>query len=261
MWCSLADMFYHFLFLRLPSCSGNNCSYCIMYVLNVFQKHQWLNSIASNNRMHSISIFSGVSYQIQDNLLYHPEMPQHSRCYVAQPSIFNIPYEVVHIRSTDNVMLHAFWMRQPGEKSKFVPTVLYFHGNAGNIGHRLQNAKGFIMRCGVNVLMVDYRGYGQSTGEPSEQGLHDDARATFNYLLTRNDLDHNQICLFGRSLGGAVAIDLAADTEYSRSIMCVIVENSFTSIQEMACHLLHPNFKYIPICCYKNKVEFIRRVY
>lgn len=104
--------------------------------------------------------------------------------------------------------------------------------------------------------MVEYRGYGLSTGKPSERGLYDDARAAFNYLLSREDLDHNQICIFGRSLGGAVAINLAADTEFSQRIMCVIVENTFTSIKDMACHLLNPYFKFVPLFFHKNKVRF-----
>lgn len=167
---------------------------------------------------------------------------------------------MVHIKSSDDVVLHAFWITQYGEKSKYSPTLVYFHGNAGNIGHRLQNAKGMHLVCGLNILMVDYRGYGLSTGIPSERGFYDDARATFNYLMSREDLDHNQIGIFGRSLGGAVAIDLAADTEFSQRIMCVILENTFTSIKDMACHLLHPRFKYIPQFCHRNKVNIFEHI-
>lgn len=199
-------------------------------------------------------LLSGVLYQVQDNLLYHPEIPQHSRVYVPMPSMYNLPFEVLHIRSSDNALLHAFWIRHAGEKGLFVPTIIYFHGNAGNMGHRLQNVTGLFHTCQSNILIVDYRGYGLSTGSSSESGLRSDARAVFDYLFTRHDLDHNQICLFGRSLGGAVAIDLAADTEYCQRIMCVILENTFTSIPDMACELIHPSFKYIPLFCYKNKV-------
>lgn len=188
--------------------------------------------------------------------MYHPETPPNSRVIVPQPSIYKIPFEVAHIRSTNNVILHAYWMRHPGEKGSTAPTFIYLHGNAGNIGHRLSNAKGLFLRCGCNILMVDYRGYGLSTGKPSERGFYDDVRSTFNYLLARTDLDHKQICIFGRSLGGAVAIDISADVEFSQRIMCTIVENTFTSIRDMACHLLHRSFRHIPLCLHKNKVFF-----
>lgn len=195
---------------------------------------------------------------MQDNLLYHPEIPQHSRIYVPMPSMYKMPFETVHIRSTDNVILHAFWIRHPGQTGMLVPTIIYFHGNAGNMGHRLQNVTGLYFTCRCNILLIDYRGYGLSTGAPTERGLRADARATFDYLLTRHDIDLNQICIFGRSLGGAVAIDLAADPEYNQRIMCVILENTFTGIPEMAAELIHPGLKYLPLFCYKNKVRDVK---
>lgn len=81
-----------------------------------------------------------------------------------------------------------------------------------------------------------------------------DGRAAVDYLYTRHDLDHQKIILFGRSLGGAVAIDVAADLEYSGKIMALMVENTFTSIPDMAVELVHPNVKYLPNVFYKNKV-------
>lgn len=103
--------------------------------------------------------------------------------------------------------------------------------------------------------MVEYRGYGLSTGVPTERGLVTDARAAIDYLYTRHDLDHSQLILFGRSLGGAVVIDAAADTVYGQKVMCAIVENTFSSIPEMAVELVHPSVKYIPNLMFKNKVR------
>lgn len=103
--------------------------------------------------------------------MYHPEIPPHSRVYVQLPSIYNLPFEQVHIRSSDNVILHAFWIRHVGEKGMFVPTIIYFHGNAGNMSHRLQNATGLFHTCQCNILLVEYRGYGLSTGAPTEYGF------------------------------------------------------------------------------------------
>ena len=81
------------------------------------------------------------------------------------------------------------------------PTVLYFHGNAGNIGHRLMNVKGFVQMLGCNVCLLEYRGYGHSDGTPSEDGFYLDAQAALDYLVGRPDVDQRKIIVFGRSLG------------------------------------------------------------
>lgn len=166
-----------------------------------------------------------------------------------------LPYESINIRSTDGVILHAFLIRHNGDKGRFVPTIVYFHGNAGNMGHRLQNAAGMFHTLQCNLLMVDYRGYGLSTGAPLERGLYNDARASIDYLFTRHDLDLNQIVLFGRSLGGAVAIDVGADPEYYQKLMCVVLENTFTSIPEMAVSIIHQSIRYFPQFMFKNLVS------
>lgn len=123
------------------------------------------------------------------------------------------------------------------------------------MGHRLQNAFGIYHTLQCNLLMVEYRGYGLSTGVPIERGLYNDARAAIDYLFTRHDLDLSQIVLFGRSLGGAVAIDVGSDPEYYQKLMCVVLENTFTSIPEMAVSLIHESIKYLPHCMFKNLVS------
>ncbi|KAJ6649552.1 Protein ABHD13 [Pseudolycoriella hygida] len=174
--------------------------------------------------------------------------------------IAGLPYESVNIRSTDGVILHAFLIRHNGDKGRFVPTIVYLHGNAGNMGHRLQNASGMFHTLQCNLLMIDYRGYGLSTGTPIEQGLYNDARAAIDYLHTRHDLDLSQIVLFGRSLGGAVAIDVASDPEYYQKLMCVMLENTFTSIPEMAVSLIHQSIKYFPLFMFKNLYISIQKI-
>lgn len=196
---------------------------------------------------------SGILYHAQDHLLYHPESPQHSRVFIPVPSMHGLPYESVNIRTNSSITIHAYWIRHAGDKGRRVPTFLYFHGNAGNIGHRLQNTSHIYNFLHCNVLMVEYRGYGLSTGAPNERGFYSDARAAMDWLLNRHDLDHQQIVLFGRSLGGAVAVDLAADAVYGQKIMGIILENTFTSIPEMAVHLIHPCVRRLPLCFYKNK--------
>jgi len=76
-------------------------------------------------------------YHSEDYLLYYPDLPDHSRMFVPQPSMYGLPYENVFIKSLDGTRLHLFLIKQPGDISKMVPTILFLHGNAGNMGHRL----------------------------------------------------------------------------------------------------------------------------
>ena len=97
---------------------------------------------------------------------------------------------------------------------------------------RLVNIRGLFVCTGCNILMVEYRGYGTSEGDPSEDGLKLDAQAALDYLQDRDDVDGRQIFAFGRSLGGAVAIWLAYKN--ARRLRGVMIENSFTSVHAMA---------------------------
>ncbi|XP_032679931.1 protein ABHD13 [Odontomachus brunneus] len=204
---------------------------------------------------------TGILYHREDQLLYHPELPAHSRVYVPAPSIFSLPYQSIYTRSGDGTMLHMFFISQPEDKMKKVPTILFFHGNAGNMGHRLQNIAGLYHNVQCNILMLEYRGYGLSQGSPSEEGFYMDARAGIDYLSTRTDINTNEIIVFGRSLGGAVAIDLATKEENSRRIWCLILENTFTSIPDMAALFVGSKFlQYLPLFIYKNKYLSILKV-
>lgn len=127
------------------------------------------------------------------------------------------------------------------------PTLIYFQGNAGNMGHRLSFFKIVFELVGFNVLAVSYRGYGNSTGAATERGLMTDAQAALAFLIrrsrdnssnnndnTQNPIDASKLFLFGRSLGGAVAIETAANPLTSPVVAGMIVENTFTSIGDMA---------------------------
>ncbi|KAL3284657.1 hypothetical protein HHI36_018811 [Cryptolaemus montrouzieri] len=196
----------------------------------------------------------GMLYHAQDNFLFYPEVPSHSRVYIPVPSMFGLPYESVYIKTSDGIIIHMYFIHQPRERRKNSPTILFFHGNAGNMGHRLQNCVGLYHNLHCNILLVEYRGYGLSEGSPTEEGLYTDARASLEYLFTRNDINHNEIIIFGRSLGGSVAIDLASRNEYFMKIWCLVVENTFTSIPNMAKVIFGWRlFQLLPQLCYKNK--------
>nr|CAG4649523.1 EOG090X09ZU [Scapholeberis mucronata]SVE93756.1 EOG090X09ZU [Scapholeberis mucronata] len=195
---------------------------------------------------------AGIFYRAGDKMLYYPEIPQNSRIFVQAPNTINLPFENLYIKSLDSTKLHAYFLPQPQPLQ--CPTILFFHGNAGNIGHRLPNIKGLYKNLKANLLIVEYRGYGLSEGNPSESGLYKDAQAALNYLFTRQDVDHTRIFVFGRSLGGSVAIDLASRACNIDKIACLIVENSFTSIPDMAFQILPwKGLKYIPLWLNKNK--------
>lgn len=204
---------------------------------------------------------TGLVYQVGDWLLYHPEQPAHSRLYVPSPSMLGLPAESLQLKTHDGVTLHAWLIKQPPELFSQAPTLLYLHGNAGNIGHRLPNVGGLFHRCGCNILLLEYRGYGRSEGTPSEEGLYLDAQAGLEYLLSHPGLDQTRLFVFGRSLGGAVALDLAARPDQAQHLLGVIVENTFSSIPEMARVLFGWRLlRWLPDFCYKNQFRSIDKV-
>lgn len=117
----------------------------------------------------TIVIIGGL-YHYQDSLLYYPEQPESARVFVQTPNSLGLPYESVVLTTPDELHLVAYFIKQPPSIVGKVPTVLYFHGNAGNIGHRLHNAQALFQHCGFNIFLVEYRGYGKSEGTPSEHG-------------------------------------------------------------------------------------------
>ncbi|MCW8930318.1 MAG: alpha/beta hydrolase [Gammaproteobacteria bacterium] len=141
------------------------------------------------------------------------------------PKDWGLKYEEVFFQTSDNIKLHGWYIPHKDAKQ----TLLFFHGNAGNISHRGESIKIF-HRLGLNVFITDYRGYGKSEGQPSEDGLYEDARSSWNYLLTQKDIQADSIVLFGRSLGGAVATKLATEV----SAEALILESTFSSASKMA---------------------------
>lgn len=150
-------------------------------------------------------------------------------------SMFTGHLEDCRFRAKDGVMLHGWFVHAINASEQPRRTLLFLHGNAGNITHRQTNIALLIQR-GLNVFIFDYRGYGRSEGKPSEQGLYEDAVAAYEYLLTRQDVQPEHIVLFGRSLGGAVAVELATRKPCEK----LILESTFTSIRDMARRMFGP---------------------
>lgn len=205
-----------------------------------------------------IASFLTICYFSQRQFIYFPNVPITSRSFVQIPSALGMPFENVFIQTSDRVKLHAMFVFKPDGGRKR-PTVLYLHGNAGNIGHQLICAKGLHMLCGFNILLLEYRGYGKSEGYPSEWGFRKDVQAGLEYLLSRDDISHDQIILFGRSIGGAVALDIAADPRFRSLVAAVMVENTFTSISRVAA-LYVPWTRFFPSWMFRDKYENISKV-
>ncbi len=143
-----------------------------------------------------------------------------------RPEQLGIEAEDVSLEAEDGTRLHAFFLPAPGDATR---AVLFLHGNAGNASHRLPNAAQ-LARLGAHVLLLDYRGYGLSEGTPSESGVYADARAALSHLVGARRIAPERIVLFGRSIGGAVAVDLARD----RPLGGVILESTFSSLRDAA---------------------------
>lgn len=154
-------------------------------------------------------------------MVYFPE-----RVISATPADVGLEYRDVYLTTSDGVRVHAWHV--PGESKT---TLLWLHGNAGNISHRVDNIAVLNRLTGLSVLILDYRGYGLSEGSPTENGLYSDAEAAFEYLVRERGLKPEEdIVLFGRSLGVGVAAELAT----RHTVRCVILESGFTSVFGMA---------------------------
>jgi len=127
---------------------------------------------------------------------------------------------------------------------------LMFHGNAGNIGHRIPIARMFVQRMGCSVFMLEYRGYGLSTGSPDETGLMIDAQTAFDYLRKRAETRDNDIVIFGQSLGGAVSVQLVAKNQNDKKLVGLVLENTFLSMRKLIPSIIPPA-KYLTLLCHQ----------
>ncbi len=168
---------------------------------------------------------AGCVYLAQERLIYFPYA---AREHATTPAAHGLPFEDVAMRTEDGETLHAWWV--PAAKAR--GTVLHFHGNAGNISHRIDYARMF-QGLGYNTLLVDYRGYGRSTGSPSEAGTYKDADASRRWLIETRGLRDGDIVIFGESLGGAVGCWLAA----KHTPHALILASTFTSVPDMAAEM------------------------
>jgi len=191
-------------------------------------------------------VFMALIYIVQPKYVYYPE-----RTLSADPSRIGLQFESVYFETADGVGLSGWFVPCKSARG----AVLFCHGNAGNISHRLESIEIF-HRLGLNIFIFDYRGYGQSGGKPTEQGTYEDASAAWRYLTERRHVNPSEIIVFGRSLGGAVASWLAQ----RHSPGTLILESTFTSLPDIAASL----YPYLPVRLllrFKyNTAEYLGRV-
>lgn len=168
----------------------------------------------------------------QSGYVYYPD-----REVGLTPSYFNIPYEDVALKTGDGETIAGWFIPVDRNTNEPAPTVLFCHGNGGDIGDWLDSVKTFY-DMGLNALIFDYRGYGDSSGKPTEEGTYQDALAAWLYLTGRKGIPEKKIIVFGRSLGGSVATWLAEKV----SPGALVIASTFTSAPDMAAKM----FPFLP---------------
>jgi len=161
---------------------------------------------------------------------------------------FDQPYEEYFISTPDNQKINALWF-MPAQPAKGL--IIYFHGNAGNL-QRWGNYAVDITDLGYEVLMIDYRGYGKSSGTPNEQALYNDAALVWNWAKEKTT--HQKIVIYGRSLGSAVAAHLAADVQPD----LLILETPFDELKEA--NMLRYLFSVVPLRTKFASKEYLGKV-
>ncbi|MCY4638241.1 MAG: alpha/beta hydrolase [Acidobacteria bacterium] len=164
-----------------------------------------------------------------------------SRTLAAAPADYGLRAEELSITAADGVTLHGWWIEGPGDR-----VLIWYHGNAGNIGDRLHNARWFVDRLGVDVVLVDYRGYGRSRGTPDEDGVYLDGLAIYDAVAARS-VRAEDIVLFGRSLGGAVAIE----TALRRPAGALVLESVFRSVPALA----REHYWFVPSAVIRTRMD------
>ncbi len=193
----------------------------------------------------------------EPRMLYHP-----NRDIEQTPDQLGLKYEDITLTTSDGVRINGWFL--PGEVStkagahdNVLPsptnlTALFFHGNAGNISHRLEKI-GIFRDLGVDTFIIDYRGYGGSEGRPSEEGTYRDAQAAYEYLTQQRKPKSRSIIVYGESLGSAIAADLASKVE----VRGLVLEEGFTSTADVGQRM----FPFLPVrWLVRNKYDTLSKL-
>ena len=193
--------------------------------------------------------FATFLFFFQAKLLFFPDT-----VIVYTPSSIGLIYDRISLITKDNVNISAWYVPvSSGDTER--GTILFCHGNAGNISHRLGLIKIF-HDLGMNILIFDYRGYGESDGKPSEKGMYRDVEAAWDFLITTKQIPENKIIIVGRSLGGAIGAYIAQN----RDPQGLILDSTFVSVNDLGAEL----YRFIPVRIMSrfsfNTVKYLRNV-
>jgi len=169
-----------------------------------------------------LALYGVFLVSCERRIIYHPHKYPEGNW---NPSSSSVSREDVHFTASDGVRLHGWYIPSAGAKA----TLLWFHGNAGNITHRLGNIE-MLKPLNLNIFIFDYRGYGKSEGEPDEKGIYSDSQAAYDWLVKVKNILPEEIILFGRSLGGICAVEVASGNPAAG----LILESVFPSAGKMA---------------------------
>jgi pimeloyl-ACP methyl ester carboxylesterase len=186
----------------------------------------------------------------EPRFLYHP-----SRSIDETPDRAGLHYENINLTTSDGVNINGWFV--PGEDLSEAGhgvklTVLFFHGNAGNISHRLEKLAIF-RELGVDTFIIDYRGYGRSEGQPNEEGTYHDAQTAYEYLTQQRKVAPHSIIAYGESLGCAIATDLASKVPVGG----LVLEEGFASTAAVGQEM----FPFLPVrWLVRNKYDTIAKL-
>lgn len=187
-------------------------------------------------------VYAGWLYLRQGSIIFQP-----SRDLRGSPTDVRLRFETLRLRCPDGVEVHGWWVA--GRTSK---VVLVFHGRTGNVAHELPTMQ-FWHALGAHVLAVDYPGYGRSGGHPSEEGCYRAAETAWSYLRSVRGVEPADIIIFGRSLGSAVGVQLAA----GRSCGGLVFHSGFTSLRDAAARM----YPYLPVRWFcRTKMDSLERI-
>ena len=167
------------------------------------------------------------------------------------PEDLHLNYRNVYFHSKDGERLHGWFFSSDND----APVILYCHGNACNISNLLEYT-GLLMKKDLQVLLFDYRGYGKSTGSPSENGIYMDTQAAYDYLVNKEKIPSDKIVLAGHSIGAAAAIDTATKNH----VRSIIIESAFTSTKDMSKKIFPMNLISFLLPANYNNLEKIAKI-
>ena len=194
-----------------------------------------LNTRQNFSRKISVVLLGVVSFLIIAMFLENRPIFRPSRYPDGDWDKINNGFEDVWFESADGTKLHGWYLPNPNARRH----ILYCHGNAGNLTWRADVVSQLHDKLNASVFLFDFRGYGRSEGHPNEQAVYKDARAARDWLAARAEIDTGELILVGRSIGGAIAVELAA----SKPPAALILQSTFTNLPDLAARL----YPFLPV--------------